>query len=73
VVLRRGDKGPEVTELQERLSQVALYLGNADGDYDGQTEGSVRNYQVTRGIDEEQGVYGKETRTRLETETAEPE
>ncbi|MGP4048039.1 peptidoglycan-binding domain-containing protein [Streptomyces sp. 2A115] len=72
MVLRRGDNGPEVTELQQRLSQLGLYAGNANGDFDGQTENAVRSYQFTRGIDEEQGVYGKETRERLEAETAEP-
>ncbi|MCZ4509114.1 peptidoglycan-binding protein [Streptomyces sp. ActVer] len=73
VTLRRGDKGPEVTELQQRLQQVALFTGNPDGDYDNKTENAVRNYQLTRGIDNENaGTYDKETRTRLESETTEP-
>ncbi|MEV0218101.1 peptidoglycan-binding domain-containing protein [Streptomyces sp. NPDC050704] len=72
LVLRPGDEGPEVTELQQRLSQSGLYAGNATGDYDTRTETSVRNFQVTRNISEEAGVYGKETRRRLESETAEP-
>ncbi|MGW6015270.1 peptidoglycan-binding domain-containing protein [Streptomyces sp. NPDC055210] len=71
-VLRRGDEGPEVTELQLRLKQLALYVGDADGDYDNRTENAVRNYQFTRGLDEEQGVYTEETRTHLESETTEP-
>ncbi|MER6132042.1 peptidoglycan-binding protein [Streptomyces sp. NPDC001815] len=71
-VLRRGDTGPEVTELQLRLQQLALFVGNSDGDYDNRTENAVRNYQVTRGINEEPGVYAEETRNRLETETSEP-
>ncbi|MFI6276677.1 peptidoglycan-binding protein [Streptomyces sp. NPDC050988] len=73
VTLRRGDEGPEVTELQQRLQQVALFTGNPDGDYDNKTENAVRNYQLTRGIDnEDTGTYDKETRTRLESETTEP-
>ncbi|MFD6291091.1 peptidoglycan-binding protein [Streptomyces sp. NPDC060205] len=71
-VLRRGDEGPEVTELQLRLKQLALYVGDADGDYDNRTENAVRNYQFTRGLDEEQGVYTEETRTHLESETTKP-
>ncbi|MGX1907512.1 peptidoglycan-binding domain-containing protein [Streptomyces phaeochromogenes] len=73
VTLRRGDEGPEVTELQQRLQQVALFTGNPDGDYDNRTETAVRNYQLTRNIDnEDAGTYDKETRTRLESETTEP-
>ncbi|WP_328496626.1 peptidoglycan-binding protein [Streptomyces sp. NBC_00414] len=71
-VLRRGDEGPEVTELQLRLKQLALYVGDADGDYDNRTENAVRNYQFTRGIDADPGVYDDRTRTRLESETSEP-
>ncbi|WP_225891202.1 peptidoglycan-binding domain-containing protein [Streptomyces dioscori] len=71
-VLRRGDEGPEVTELQLRLKQLALYVGDADGDYDNRTENAVRNYQFTRGIDDDQGVYTEKTRSRLESETTEP-
>ncbi|MCW8099000.1 peptidoglycan-binding domain-containing protein [Streptomyces tauricus] len=71
-VLRRGDEGPEVTELQLRLKQLALYVGDADGDYDNRTENAVRNYQFTRGIDADPGVYDEQTRTRLESETSTP-
>ena len=73
MTLRRGDRGPEVTELQQRLQQIALYAETPDGDYDNQTETAVRNYQVTRGINNETpGEYDEQTRTRLETETSEP-
>ncbi|MFJ9961342.1 peptidoglycan-binding domain-containing protein [Streptomyces avermitilis] len=72
-VLHRGDKGPEVTELQLRLRQLVLYTGNADGTYSGQVEASVRNYQLARGITtDDQGVYGAATRASLESETSEP-
>ncbi|MEU9365707.1 peptidoglycan-binding domain-containing protein [Streptomyces avermitilis] len=72
-VLHPGDKGPEVTELQLRLSQLDLYSGNADGTYSGQVEVSVLNYQLARGITtDDQGVYGAATRASLESETSEP-
>ncbi|MCX5557321.1 peptidoglycan-binding protein [Streptomyces sp. NBC_00038] len=71
--LRRGDEGPEVTELQLRLTQLALYVGDADGEYDNQLEESVRRYQWARGITaDDLGVYGEATRTSLEAETTEP-
>ncbi|MEV6736274.1 peptidoglycan-binding protein [Streptomyces sp. NPDC051104] len=72
-VLRTGDKGPEVRELQLRLRQLGLYLGPANGTYDAQVESAVRNYQISRGItQDEPGVYGAATRTRLESETTRP-
>ncbi|MFF5477563.1 peptidoglycan-binding protein [Streptomyces sp. NPDC012935] len=72
-VLRLGDQGPEVTELQLRLRQIGLYAGDTDGDYDRGVEGSVRTYQLTRVIlSDGSGVYGQATRAALESETSEP-
>ncbi|GGS94514.1 peptidoglycan-binding domain-containing protein [Streptomyces chromofuscus] len=71
--LRRGDSGPEVTELQLRLRQLYLYNDDPHGQYTKQVEHAVRNYQWARGIrDDELGVYGEETRQMLESETSEP-
>nr|WP_253267797.1 peptidoglycan-binding protein [Streptomyces asoensis] len=73
VVLRRGDKGAEVTELQLRLRQLFLYNGEADGTFTSEVEDALRNYQWSRGTTEDgMGVYGALTRTRLESETTEP-
>ncbi|WP_264924586.1 peptidoglycan-binding protein [Streptomyces sp. A012304] len=72
-VLRRGDRGSEVTELQLRLSQLFLYDDKADGEFTEELESALRNYQWSRGIqDDEPGVYGAVTRERLESETKEP-
>ncbi|MEU6098102.1 peptidoglycan-binding protein [Streptomyces sp. NPDC047079] len=72
-VLRRGDEGPEVKELQLRLRRLNLYIGPADGVYDGQVESSVTTYQLARGISQDdRGVYGPATRAALESETSEP-
>ncbi|MET9757664.1 peptidoglycan-binding protein [Streptomyces sp. NPDC006372] len=71
--LRLGDRGPEVTELQLRLRQLFLYDEDDDGTYDKRLEDAVRTYQYSRGIQEDDlGVYGRSTRTRLESETKEP-
>lgn len=70
-VLRRGDRGPDVTELQSRLGQLHLYMGSPTGRFDGMTEYAVRTYQLARGIDADTpGTYGPATRRALETETA---
>lgn len=72
-VLRPGDSGAGVTELQLRLKQVGLWSGDASGEYDSRTESGVRTYQVTRGIlTDESGVYGAATRAKLEAETTKP-
>ncbi|NEC86783.1 peptidoglycan-binding protein [Streptomyces sp. SID12501] len=72
-VLRPGDHGAEVLELQLRLQQLAIYLNDTDGVYDDNVETAVTKYQTTRGIAaEEPGVYDRTTRERLESETTEP-
>ncbi|MET9828855.1 peptidoglycan-binding domain-containing protein [Streptomyces sp. NPDC006385] len=71
--LRRGDRGPEVTELELRLTQLGLYTREAAGTYNEGVEDAVTRYQRARGIQpEEYGVYDLATRERLESETREP-
>ncbi|GAA3495961.1 peptidoglycan-binding domain-containing protein [Streptomyces prasinosporus] len=71
-VLSRGDRGPEVTELQLRLRQLYLYNDDIDGQFTHRVEDALRNYQWSRGLQDELGVYGPGTRARLESETREP-
>ncbi|MHC3474393.1 peptidoglycan-binding domain-containing protein [Streptomyces sp. 7R007] len=72
-VLRRGDSGPEVVELELRLTQLGLYTKKAQGHYNEGVEDAVTRYQQARGItQDEPGVYGATTRARLESETREP-
>ncbi|MFD5493933.1 peptidoglycan-binding protein [Streptomyces sp. NPDC127091] len=72
-VLRRGDRGPEVVELQQRLRQLRLYNSEVHGRFNRRVEDALRTYQWSRGIrGDELGVYGPETRSRLESETREP-
>ncbi|NEA38981.1 hypothetical protein G3I42_06795, partial [Streptomyces sp. SID11385] len=68
-VLRRGDSGPEVTELEARLRAVGIYPGREDGRFDRTLQYALTTYQVTRGASDEHGVYGADTRTKLEGET----
>lgn len=72
-VLSRGDRGPEVTELELRLTQLGLYTRQAKGNYNEGVEDAVARYQWARGVQpEEYGVYDLETRESLESETTEP-
>ncbi|CAM5372745.1 hypothetical protein GCM10010329_15290 [Streptomyces spiroverticillatus] len=71
--LAQGSTGPEVTELQDRLSQLGLYSGPADGRYTGRVTQSVSRFQEYMRIeDEPEGVYGPRTREALEGWTNEP-
>lgn len=71
-VLRRGDSGPQVRELQQRLQQLHLYRGRADGDFGRRLEDALRTYQWARGLHGSLGVYDGPTRRRLESETSPP-
>lgn len=71
-VLRRGDQGDEVVELQLRLRQLSLYNDEIHGHFNRRVEDALRTYQRARGLREEPGVYGPETRALLESETREP-
>ncbi|MFI7234266.1 peptidoglycan-binding protein [Streptomyces cyaneofuscatus] len=68
--LRRGDQGPQVAVLQNRLAEVWLYHGAADGNFNDRVENAVRVYQSYKAIQgDPAGVYGPETRRALEAET----
>ncbi|MGW6740392.1 peptidoglycan-binding protein [Streptomyces sp. NPDC055025] len=70
ISLGPGDSGPEVAELQNRLGEVWLFRGPADGRYDQRVEGAVRIYQSYKSIEgDPEGVYGPNTRRALEAET----
>ncbi|MDG4862082.1 peptidoglycan-binding domain-containing protein [Streptomyces sp. T-3] len=72
-MLREGDSGSEVRELQQRLKETYLYAGPTDGQYDTLVKDAVQRFQWSEGIEsDEQGVYGPETRRTLESQTDEP-
>ncbi|MFC9281396.1 peptidoglycan-binding protein [Streptomyces collinus] len=72
-VLRLGDEGPEVTELQLRLKQLNLYGDQVTDVFTRPVQDAVRNYQWARGIlSDDLGVYGPATRASLEAETSRP-
>ncbi|MFI8180844.1 peptidoglycan-binding protein [Actinacidiphila glaucinigra] len=72
-VLKPGSRGPEVVALQQRLAQVRLYDGPADGKYDGGVKDAVQRYQQSHGVTgDTSGFYGPGTRRSLESVTAAP-
>ncbi|MFC8987204.1 peptidoglycan-binding protein [Streptomyces sp. NPDC057115] len=71
-VLREGDAGPEVSELQQRLLRIPdVYRdGRTDGRYDTALTAAVARFQLWYGIrGDESGVYGDDTRQALESRT----
>jgi peptidoglycan hydrolase-like protein with peptidoglycan-binding domain len=63
-VLRLGDRGSEVRDLQQELRQRGFNPGRVDGVYGRQTESAVRQFQSARGLSPD-GIAGRETLTAL--------
>ncbi|WP_328492309.1 peptidoglycan-binding protein [Streptomyces sp. NBC_00414] len=71
--LREGDRGPAVSDLQERLLRIpdVYEQGAPSGVYDATLTAAVARFQLWYGIrGDETGVYGNDTRTDLESRTA---
>lgn len=49
-VLKKGSKGPFVTELQANLNSLGYAVGEADGVFGARTETAVKAFQKARGI-----------------------
>jgi len=45
-----GSRGPEVLQIQERLSELQLYSGPPDGVFGGGTDSAVRAFQGSKGL-----------------------
>lgn len=63
--LRRGDAGPEVLALQQRLDSLGYWLGTPDGSFGGLTEQAVYALQGVAGL-ERDGIVGTSTRAALD-------
>lgn len=63
-ILRFGDRGTDVRELQQELRQRGFNPGPIDGVYGSQTAIAVRQFQRARGLFAD-GVAGQETLTAL--------
>lgn len=50
-LLKKGDDGGSVSQMQERLKQLGYYNGTVDGDFGGGTEEAVRLFQSQHGLD----------------------
>jgi hypothetical protein len=69
--LARGDTGPAVRELQERLTAQGYWLGSVDGVYGGLTHQAVMAFQKAHRL-EPDGTYDLRTRQLLESNPPRP-
>lgn len=59
-LLNKGSNGPEVVELQKKLTQLGYSVGTADGKFGTKTVEAVRSFQEDRGLKVD-GLAGPET------------
>ncbi len=62
--LRRGDSGPRVSQLQQKLADLGLYTGAITGYYNYATYVAVMNYQSALGLKVD-GIAGQQTLSSL--------
>ncbi len=63
-ILRHGDRGSEVREIQKMLSYIGYDI-NIDGIYGNQTESTIKDFQRNKGLGID-GITGEQTRKALE-------
>jgi peptidoglycan hydrolase-like protein with peptidoglycan-binding domain len=64
-VLRKGDKGEAVKQLQRALKEAGFDCGVVDGDFGPATADAVYRFQLMYRDLVDDGVYGKNTRAKL--------
>lgn len=60
-----GDRGPEVTVLQERLIELGYFKGEISGYYGAMTDEAVKKFQQAKGLTPD-GIVGTNTQAALE-------
>jgi N-acetylmuramoyl-L-alanine amidase CwlA len=68
VVLKEGDHGSNVVEVQNALNDLHFNCGKADGDYGPATKNAVTRFQSMYASLVDDGVYGPSTRQVMEEE-----
>ena len=64
VSMKKGNKGTQVTALQERLKELGYYKETPTGTYDTNTIGAVRSFQKKNGLKSD-GTAGAETQKAI--------
>jgi peptidoglycan hydrolase-like protein with peptidoglycan-binding domain len=66
--LKRGEKGAEITELQNKLTELGYWNGTADGNFGDSTQQAVYALQKAAGLGRD-GVVGPDTKKALDAGT----
>lgn len=69
--LSRGDSGPAVRRVQERLRDRGYWLGSVDGNYGTLTHQAVMAFQKMHGLDPD-GVFGRAEHNTLDRDPVGP-
>jgi len=64
LILRPGDRGDAIVELQQRLNELGFYKGGIDADYGEGTQAAVTAFQREKGIKAD-GIAGSVTQALL--------
>ena len=64
-VLKQGDSGEAVKQLQKALNAVNFKVGSVDGIYGVQTKDAVRRFQLVYLPYDVDGIYGPQTKNKL--------
>ncbi len=65
-VLKRGDKGPKVSDLQDTLKMAGYNCGTSDGFFGAMTENAVKELQRDGQLTQN-GIFNRKTRAYLKT------
>ncbi|MBR6668314.1 MAG: peptidoglycan-binding protein [Clostridia bacterium] len=66
---KKGDSGPEIKRMQQRLKDLGYLKGSADGDFGDATEAAVRAFQANNGLTVD-GKAGSATLNKLYSSSA---
>lgn len=66
VVLRRGDRGSNVVQVQRALNKLKFKCGAEDGIYGAGTQDAVKRFQMVHDPRNVDGIYGSRTESRME-------
>lgn len=66
LALEKGDRGPSVRSLQQKLKSAGFYQAPITQVYDSQTEDAVKHFQRTAGLDDS-GIAGSATLQKLDS------
>jgi peptidoglycan hydrolase-like protein with peptidoglycan-binding domain len=69
ILLQKGDRGENVTQLQQRLQSLGYAVGGVDGVYGEMTAAAVRDFQQSHGLNPSDGKVGSSEVAKLEAST----